>query len=158
MKTNSWSAYARKTRIRVLSLLTIPLCFAATLDCRAEIGYPWSMGMSTTSAESDGEKLSFSIQQGLEVDVGERGWSVSPFIGLNYDRSNIPIQSWNNVTKPRMGIELSNQFNYGPINWGEIRLGIQKQRYHYRDGKTDFRETSRQEAYMRMYMNGNWAN
>ncbi|BCD96456.1 hypothetical protein [Marinagarivorans cellulosilyticus] len=124
----------------------------------AEItGYPWSSGFSAVSSESDGEKLSFSFQQGVEWSIKSTDWTISPFIGLNYDRSNILRHSWNNSTKPKYGIEVANQFRFGPINWGEFRVGVQNQKYYYRDNITLYRETERKEAYVRMYMNGNWA-
>ena len=127
-------------------------------DSHAEItGYPWSSGFSAVTSESDGEKLSFSFQQGVEWSIKSTDWTISPFIGVNYDRSNILRHSWNNSTKPKYGIEVANQFSFGPINWGEFRVGVQKQQYYYRDNITLYRETERKEAYVRMYMNGNWS-
>ena len=125
----------------------------------AEItGYPWSSGFSTISTEAEGEKLNLSFQQGVEWSLARHTqWTISPFIGLDYNRSNVLMHSWNNVTKPKFGIELANQFSYGPINWGEIRVGLQKQTFKYRDNITLYRETERKEAYLRMYVNGNWS-
>lgn len=133
---------------------------AQSFFASAEIkGYPWSMSVSGGSAESDGERMGFSLQQGIEWGLGAtEEWTLSPFIGLVYNRSNIPEHAWNNVTEPRYGIELFRQFDYGPINWGEVRVGIQKQKYHYHDGETAHRELDRKEAYFRLYMNGNWSN
>lgn len=137
------------------------LLLATTISpiSQAEItGYPWSSGFSATSTEADGEKLSLSFQQGVEWSLSKNNdWTISPYIGLEYDRSNVLLHSWNNATKPKYGIELSNQFSYGPINWGEVRVGVQKQKYHYRDNITLYRQTERQEAYVRMYVNGNWS-
>lgn len=132
---------------------------SASLPCAGEItGYPWSMGFSAVSTETDGQKYSFSLQQGIEWQISEKSdWTISPYIGLNYDRSNVPIHSWNNSTKPKLGVELSNNFRFGVINWGEVRVGWQRQRYYYRDNITLYRETERDETYVRMYMNGNWS-
>ena len=142
-----------KVSVAALALAAL----ASTADAEVT-GYPWSTGFSLVSTEADGEKLSFSFQQGIEWQLfANSDWTVSPFIGLNYDRSNRPIQSWNNATKPKYGIELSNNFRFGVINWGEIRLGWQHQRYYYRDEKKLYRETERNETYVRMYMNGNWS-
>lgn len=116
------------------------------------------MGFSAVSTETDGQKYSFSLQQGIEWQISEKSdWTISPYIGLNYDRSNVPIHSWNNSTKPKLGVELSNNFRFGVINWGEVRVGWQRQRYYYRDNITLYRETERDETYVRMYMNGNWS-
>ena len=143
-------------------LLSILLTLFANTTLGDIKGYPWSAGISTSSAESDGEKVSLSFQQGVEWGVSSKGelkhWRVSPFVGIDYNRSNIPEHSWNNATRPKYGVELSRQFRYGPINWGEFRAGVQQQTYHYRDGERDYRETERKEAYVRMYMNGNWSN
>lgn len=110
------------------------------------------------SSEADGQKLNVSMQQGIEWQITDKSdWTISPYVGLNYDRSNIPIHSWNNATKPKYGVELSNNFRFGVINWGEVRVGWQRQRYYYRDKITLYRETDRKEAYVRMYMNGNWS-
>lgn len=136
----------------------LPLA-ASSLPCHAEItGFPWSAGFSAVSTESDGEKISFSLQQGVEWQVLKHSdWTISPYVGLEYDRSNVLLHSWNNSTKPKYGVELSNNFRYGVINWGEVRVGWQRQRYYYRDKITLYRETEREEAYVRMYMNGNWS-
>ena len=147
----------RKHRSSQLILLLV-FIFQAPLIAAEIKGYPWSMGFSGGSAESDGERIGVSLQQGVEWGLGKATqWSVSPFVGLVYDRSNIPEHSWNNVTKQRYGVELSNNFTYGPINWGEMRVGIQEQKYRYRDGETQNRETDRKEAYVRVYMTGNWS-
>lgn len=126
---------------------------------QAEItGYPWSSGLSSSSTQANGEKLSLSFQQGVEWSLSSKNdWTVSPFVGVEYDRSNVIQDSWNNATKPKYGVELANHFSFGPINWGEVRVGVQKQKYYYRDKITLYRQTDRQEAYVRMYVNGNWS-
>ena len=152
-----------QVRGRSVFVDTALLCMVIGLTsppAHAEIkGFPWSMGLSATSADSDGERFGFSFQQGVEWGVDKQGeWSLSPYVGISYDSSNVSTQSWNNVTKPRYGIELSNQFRFGPINWGEVRVGVQREDFYYHDGQTAYRETTRDEAYIRTYMNGNWAN
>lgn len=137
--------------VLLLSLLGGPVYAGIT-------GYPWSSGVSITSSEADGQKISLSLQQGVEWKLHNNwGWTISPFIGIEYDRSSVILHSWNNSTKPKYGIELANQFSYGPINWAEIRVGIQKQNYYYHDKITEYRQTERKETYLRMYMSGNWS-
>jgi hypothetical protein len=104
--------------ILLLHLLASPVFAGIT-------GYPWSSGVSMTSSEAVGQKISLNLQQGVEWQMSKHsGWTISPFVGAEYDRSNIVLHSWNNSTKPKYGIELANQFSYGPINWAEIRVGI----------------------------------
>ncbi|HEY7772432.1 MAG TPA: hypothetical protein VIC26_04570 [Marinagarivorans sp.] len=128
------------------------------IPSQAEItGYPWSSGFSLVSTEAEGEKISWSFQQGVEWSIKDSDWTVSPFVGFEYNRSNVLLHSWNNASKPKYGLELANQFSFGPINWGEFRVGVQKQKYYYRDKITEYRQTEREEAYVRMYVNGNWS-